>query len=467
MRKRTFDLLILMAVWLVATAASAQTASESAIETGDLSQITLLDLDTACRLALVANPSLAAARARVAQAEQRLLQTRSQYWPRLDANAAGNRVWLSDRSYEQQLLQARLFDPNAQIDDPDNIFDAGLYATWVAFDGFARKFRVAQAQFGLVRSQAGSREARRLILAAVARAYYSALLAQESIAIAEADDRFNRRQLEDAQARYQVGVGPLSDTLNFKVRVNSAQSFLIEARRAWETSLYTLAAVLGLENVKLSPALRLTPLASETAADMAIPDTALAVALAAENRPDVAQAQWAVQQSKAAVKVAQAGYYPSVNLMAGVNGSRQEDPSFESEEFGSAIGLELNYNLFAGGLDRARVGEARAARREIESELDRLQIRVSADVRTAIARVIEAQKQVRLQTENAALVTQNRDLVALEFKSGEGTLVRLNEAQRDLNTARGRLAQARVALRQAWFDLKVETGEILSDYAQL
>jgi outer membrane protein TolC len=45
--------------------------------------------------------------------------------------------------------------------------------------------------------------------------------------------------------------------------------------------------------------------------------------------------------------------------------------------------------------------------------------------------------------------------------AGQVSLVRLNEAQRDLIQQQGRLALARVALRQAWHDLRVATGEIL------
>jgi outer membrane protein TolC len=58
------------------------------------------------------------------------------------------------------------------------------------------------------------------------------------------------------------------------------------------------------------------------------------------------------------------------------------------------------------------------------------------------------------------LVQKNRDLVEKEYKAGVGSLVRLNEAQRDLTAAQVRLAAAQVALRQAWYDLWSATGQI-------
>jgi outer membrane protein TolC len=65
-----------------------------------------------------------------------------------------------------------------------------------------------------------------------------------------------------------------------------------------------------------------------------------------------------------------------------------------------------------------------------------------------------------LQRVNADLVRENRDLVEKEYLAGQGSLVRLNEAQRDLSTAQSRLALALVSLRQAWYGLQSETGSL-------
>ena len=53
---------------------------------------------------------------------------------------------------------------------------------------------------------------------------------------------------------------------------------------------------------------------------------------------------------------------------------------------------------------------------------------------------------------------RNRDLVEKGYGVGQESLVRLNEAQRDLNQAMARLASARVSLRQAWYNLRTAAG---------
>ena len=114
------------------------TAAETAHGTIDLAQIQVLDLATAAKIALAENPSLAAAQARVEQAQEALKQARSAYWPRLDLAASGSRVKLSDTAHDSQLaMYQALYGPGATIDDPEEYYQAGLTASWVLFDGFA------------------------------------------------------------------------------------------------------------------------------------------------------------------------------------------------------------------------------------------------------------------------------------------------------------------------------------------
>ena len=65
------------------------------------------------------------------------------------------------------------------------------------------------------------------------------------------------------------------------------------------------------------------------------------------------------------------------------------------------------------------------------------------------------------QETNTQLVKKQRDLVEKEYKAGVVSLVRLNEAQRDLTVSLAQLALARVALRVSWYDLQTATGQIL------
>lgn len=427
----------------------------------DWTTIEVLDLKTAARIALVGNPTLAAAEARVRQAMERVKQAKADYWPRLDLTALGARVWLSDNDLKTNLAMARLLDPAATVDDPEDRYNTGLVASWKVFDGFARKFANASARYGRDQSQAALDDSRRLILFSVATAYFAAQLIRENVDITRADEEFNQRRLVEAEARRRVGTGSLSDKLNFEIRINDARATRIQAERNYEAAIYALAALLGLQEASFPPTVKLAPLKDETKDELAKPDAEELIVYARKHRPDIRQSEFGIQQADAQVRIARSRFYPNLNLSAGYDGTHTDNLRLEEDDYGAFVGLSISYNLFSGGADRARVKEARERALELEKSLENLRITVSSEVRDSLAQLLSAQEQLRLQRINAELVQTNRDLVDKEYTAGQASLVRLNEAQRDLVTARSRLALALATLRQAWFNLETDTGHIL------
>lgn len=427
----------------------------------DWNSLKELDLKTAAAIALAENPSLAAAQARVQQAVERVNQAKGTYLPRLDLNYAGSKIWLSGDARETAEIFSR-FDPNSSADDPASRYQGGLVASWTMFDGFARKFSNAAARYGQERSVAALSDAKRLLLSAVARAYFVAQLTREDVGIARADEDFNRKQLVEAQARRRVGTGSLSDELNFEIRINDAEAGLIRAEREYETAMYALAALLGMGDAALPPHVNLAPLRTETPAEMETPGAEVLISYALEHRPDIQEASSALRQAGAQVEIARSRFYPTVGLTAGYDGTAGDSLGFEINDFGTSVGLNLTYNLFSGGTDRARVRETEKVVVEQQKNKENIQIAVSADVRESITRLSAAQRQLHLQRRNALLVQRNRELVEKEYNAGQASLVRLNEAQRDLVTAQNRLALALATLRDAWFTLETDTGRILT-----
>jgi len=295
----------------------------------------------------------------------------------------------------------------------------------------------------------------------VASAYFSAQLALENIAIAKADEAFNQRQLTEAEARYRIGSGALSDVLNFKIRVNEAKTSLINAERIYEEALFGLAALLGMPGSRFPGDMTFARLKQETDEEMKQPNPDTMTAYALLHRPDIAANDFVLKQTEAQIKIARSRYYPFVNLAASVDGDRTEDPGFSQDDFGSRIGLNLTVNLFSGGSDRAKIREAKYRHLEQQQILEDLKLQVSSQVRSSSNLLFSTQRQLVLQRANTDLNRQNRDLVEKEYAAGQVSLVRLNEAQRDLTTAQSRLALALASLRQAWFNLETDTGRIL------
>ena len=424
----------------------------------------VLDLEAAGRIALAANPSLAAAAARVEAAAQRVRQARSAYWPRLDASAGLSRVETADGDYRAGLAQARALDPTATLDDPEDYYQSALTASWTVFDGFVRRFDLLRARYGRAETAAVRDDVRRLLLSAVAEAYYGVQLARESVAIAEADADYNGRLMEEARIRREIGTGSLSDVLNFEVAVNAARAAVITARQQREEALAGLAALLGYDGARLPAGTTLADLGAETESDLAIPEATDPLAYALAHRPDLRQGENALQGAEAGVGAARAGFWPAVSLSARVEGDRPHDARFREDDFGDSVALSVSYNLFSGGYHRARLAEARRNRTAAEEDLANRRLNVSAEVVRALAELESSADQLRLQRRNADLVQRHRDLVEKEYAAGQASLVRLNEAQRNLVQTQGRLVQARVALHRARFALDTATARVLERF---
>jgi outer membrane protein TolC len=425
----------------------------------DLSAIEDLDLETAQRMALASNPTMGVAVARVEQARARVRQAVAAWWPSVDVSASGGRTRLSKNSWELNKALAQI--SGRDMDRTTRDYAAELQASWVLFDGFYRTFNERQARYGEKSADASRTDAQRLLVAAVAEAFFNAQLAQANVGIAEADSEFYSQQLRDARNRYEVGAGPWGDVLNIQVQINSAQTAVLLARRELEAACYGLAALLGIPDAAFPPHVRLKPLDREVEVmeEGDRPDRLIEEALA--QRPDIAELELIVKQAEAAVGKAEALFYPTLALTGAASGINQGDDRLTDEDFSSAVFLNLSWNLFAGGEDRARRFEAEQVRREANYALLNLRNTIASEVRQDLTMLEAAREQVVLQRESVRLVEENRELARNEYEEGEAPLVRLNEAQRDLTATYGRLVLALAGYYSARERLLAATGRNL------
>lgn len=450
-------------VWVLLTASAlwAAEASES-YSVASLAQLEVLDLETAAKIALAESPSLAAAQERVTQAAQLVKQAQAPYWPQLEVSGGYSQVRVSQSSLDQQYgAISQLFDIDIPDSEAEDYYKIQLKASWLLFDGLAREFTVAAARYGHSASLAAEEDTQRLLLSSVASAYLQAQLAQENVLIAKADEAFNQRLLTEAKLRYDVGTGALSDVLNFEIRVNAAQSKRIQEERGYQAGRIGLAALLGVTEGVLPQGLRLAELAAVSAQELVEPQSNELVQTALKLRPDLKRSDSFVQQAEAGVKRARAGYFPTIALEASHTGERAEDTDFNNDDFGDTIGIGLTWNIFAGGLTRAQHGEAKAKLFEAQRLRDDAHVQITAQINKIVTLINASRQQLLLQESNTKLVQKQRDLVEKEYKAGVGSLVRLNEAQKDLTVSQAQLTLSRAALRLAWYELRAATGEIV------
>ncbi len=441
----------------------------------------VLTLQEARAIAVRANPDVHAAQARLAAAAARIDQARARYFPSVVFSYSGARTFHTPASRNRlnlllqppqpapvgvdttnftltsliNALRRPLFGDTELKGDRNSYSEHSIAFTaqWTAFDGFVREAQVMASKYLYRATTMNLVDVERLIVQAVDRAYYQVQLAEEEVRIARAAEAFSQEQFEETDKLRAAGRATQADVDNFRVRVLAAQATVTNAVGLRDVGRVVLAELLGLTDGILPADLILSPLAEESAVELAVPPPEPWIERALSNRPDVVQFMELLKAEDENVRAARGLYSPAVLVSGSWGFDRSSNLHYSVEDQSSAAALEFRWELFTGGARHARVREAESKRAETAAQLNRLRFSVQSDVRRAIIDLNDAQQQILLQRESLRTAAENRRVVRAGYLAGRETLSRLNETQRDFIAAEVGLAQARIRLRLAWSDL--------------
>ncbi|HSU30628.1 MAG TPA: TolC family protein, partial [Bryobacteraceae bacterium] len=138
---------------------------------------------------------------------------------------------------------------------------------------------------------------------------------------------------------------------------------------------------------------------------------------AAMKRPEAQRANLAMQVASTQVGLAQSSFWPKLTAHAVFESDRQQ---FANRGGANWLGsVSLNWNLFNGGADKARLEEARASLLRSRAERDRLSSSLKVEVRRAANDLEAANQQVEVarntvdEAEESLRITQNRYQVGM------------------------------------------------------
>ncbi len=416
---------------------------------GDCSVLTLKKAE---EIALKNNPDYLSTRHSFKAAKARFYERLSTYMPTLDA------YW---ETTENAYTPTASGGTGAKSISSTN--DGGFRARLLVFDGLMRTMDTLAAYAEKREAEELNRDSRRLLLETVSLTYNDVILTREKMRIAETDRDFNQKLLDETRAKYEAGTVPLSEVLNFRIRINNAKSALISARYDHAGSKYILSALLGITRGTIPDSVVLPPMKEEKERQLSGIDIYLDSAL--NNRPDLRSFRHALAAAKYELWSRYGAFFPQFHLNADY-GYRRTAPGYDgryhmrshSRDRRLNYGASMNWTLFSGGGRIADLWEARALMAREELLLVEKWIEVVSEVRQAYDNYVQAQQQISIFSENLELVKQNRSLVEEEYKAGNTTITRLNEAQRDLVESDTEYIGAMIDLENARAGLEAATG---------
>ncbi|GAP38309.1 efflux transporter outer membrane subunit [Piscinibacter sakaiensis] len=393
-------------------------------------------LDTLVAEAQAGSPDLAAATARLAQAQAARTAAAAALGPQLGATAAAVRG-------RQDLLSPL-----------GTSLSGALQASWEVdlFGGNAARRDAATAR--LAGARAGWHEARVAVAAETAGSTiaWRACEAQAAEAARDAASRAETARLADLAAR--AGFQAPADAALARASAAQARSQLAAQQAACALELKTLVALTGRPEPALRAALAgAAPGVPQPTVD-GVDAAARVPAQALAQRPDLQAAEQAVVAASADTRAAEARLRPSISLSGSIGAMRVSGGGESASGSTWTLGpLQVVVPLFDGGARRAEVEAARArydealaayrgrlrqAVREVEQALVRLQ--------ASAVQLPDAQ--VALEGYEAAFAA-----VQARYRGGLASLFELEDARRNAVQARSALLGLQRERSLAWVQL--------------
>ncbi len=271
------------------------------------------------------------------------------------------------------------------------------------------------------------------------------------IAVTKDNQKSRKEALSLNQRRLAGGVASALEVSQAEVAVSNLEAQLIELNRLRALSLYQLAVLSGVLDLKLETAdIRTLPLPPTPPAGL--PSTLL------ESRPDIRRAEQVLIAENARIGVAKAALYPSITLTGSYGGESLElSDLLKTGARVWTLGLGLDLPIFDSGKRRLRVEQASARQKQALAQYQAAIQNAFREVNDAlITRRLNAEREQSLQQSEASAkkaltVAENR------YKSGYSAYLEVLDAQRVHNEASLAVIQA----KQATFLATVELFKVL------
>ncbi|WP_053147509.1 efflux transporter outer membrane subunit [Pseudomonas sp. Pf153] len=378
---------------------------------------------------------LAAATARVRQAQASAVIAGAPLLPEITAGLNGNR---------QELLRGKGY---SQLDvDRNNrtidYYDAHLSASYeLDFWGGKRAARDS-ATSSLSASWFDRATVELTLLSGVANSYTQALSLREQQRIAELNLANARHVLDLVQTRYDAGSATALELSQQKSLVAAQQRRLPQVQQQAQEALVTLATLLGqpVQAVRLDdePFDRL----HWPSIDAGVPSDLL------RRRPDIAAAEARLAAAQADIIVARAAMLPSVTLGLGLaTGADIADQLLRNNVYNLSAGLATP--IFNNGRLKAERDKASARQEELLELYRGAIINGFADVEKALNTVHGLDQQRQWQTEELQQAQNAFDIAQSRYQAGAEDLLTVLETQRTLYAAQDMNVQLRLARVQA------------------
>lgn len=301
-------------------------------------------------------------------------------------------------------------------------------------------------------------DAKQNLILRTSTAYFGVLEAIDVLDYEKANQAALKRQLDESNQRFKVGLIANTDVQEAKAAYDQATAKVIVAENKLENSYENLRQITGLEHKKLD---RLD--ISKFATPGIKKDSSFWLKKAEENNISLQAKMIEKEIAKENISLAQTGYEPTLDLIGGLNSEytnyKENDASKVDGSLNTgSIGIQFNMPLYSGGATNSAVEQAKLnyiaaseslelSHRTVKTNLFNQYNNINASIGT-----VKAYQQSVVSAQSALEATE------AGYQVGTRTIVDVLDATQRLYNAKSNLASARYTYIMSWLNLQYTTG---------
>ena len=344
-------------------------------------------------------------------------------------------------------------DPNPFFETPDRNLSAGIVGSQLLFAG-GRIWRSLELEQNLWnRADLQYSTGKRDIVKGVKMAFDTVLLEQAVLDILT--DRLKQRQneLDDAKDLREVGMVTSLDVRQAMLNLSFAQDALKAEEISYREALIDFNLSLGRSGGE-EPWIPEGKL--EEIPDMGMLFSHLKTAFSGENLLDIVTKKNQADGAELTYEIAKGENLPEVALVAS---GKTDGEEFDETDESWNLGIQINWNIFDGGLVHAKTASALSEMRMADENLKKTRKILAGEIEKIGISIQSFEERIHLQREAVNLSGQNYEDAREQYRAGTITLTQLGDF--NLN-----YAEARFILQRLFFSrrgLLNNTDALLED----
>ena len=329
--------------------------------------------------------------------------------------------------------------------------DFGVSTSVPLFTGFRIPNQIKMTKFNLLAATEGLNKAKDNLSLQVASLYLEVLFKKEIKKVYLEQLELTKQQTEKTNTLVESGKVPSSQLYDIKAQLARDELNVTTADNDLNLSLLNLAQALNFQDAETFDIAEpyISDVITENIASIQPPREIYQMAL--DVKPQVKQAEYNIESSKRNLKIAQSGYYPTLNFSARYSTMMQRrygsDNAPWKDQFNDNgreyLSFSLSIPIFNRFQTRNQVRSARLTIENNELALDNVKLSLFKEIQQAFQNAIASQAKYT-STEKAYEAASEAYKYAQErYDVGRSTVFELNEAQTKLLSSKSEQVQAK------------------------